>query len=160
MVAQARVTNKPLKNRATDVMINLTSPGDEELECVVGEESGQLESENHPWVSRDVVLFQIPERGSQNERVQYVEDQSSMNCTLISNCGKAFLMSGLTILSTASILEKTRSKKEEDKACPSYVCPCRLSRIHPLPLSLYLRGYVYLEESDMFDMFDQLICLP
>ena len=45
----------------------------------------------------------------------YVEDQSSMNCTLISNCGKAFLMSGLTILSTASILEKTRSNKEEDK---------------------------------------------
>ena len=97
MVAQARVTNKPLKKRATDVMINLTSPGDEELECVVGEESGQLESENHPWVSRNVVLFQIPERGCQNERVQYVEDQSSMNCTLISNCGKAFLMSGLTI---------------------------------------------------------------
>ena len=45
-----------------DVMINLTSPGDEELECVVGEKSGQLESENHPWVSRDVVLFQIPEK--------------------------------------------------------------------------------------------------
>ena len=43
-----------------DVMINLTSPGDEELECVVGEKSGQLESENHPWVSRNVVLFQIP----------------------------------------------------------------------------------------------------
>ena len=97
-------------------MINLTSPGDEELECVVGEESGQLESENHPWVSCDVVLFQIPERGCQNERVQDVEDQSSMNCALISNCGKAFLMSGLTILSTASILEKTRSNKEEDKA--------------------------------------------
>ena len=96
-------------------MINLTSPGDEELECVVGEKSGQLESENHPWVSRDVVLFQIPEEQSQTERVQYVEDQSSMNCTLISNCGKAFLMSGLTILSTASILEKTRSNKEEDK---------------------------------------------
>ena len=125
MVAQARVTNKPLKNRATDVMINLTSPGDEELECVVGEESGQLESENHPWVSRDVVLFQIPERGCQNERVQYVEDQSSMNCTLISNCGKAFLMSGLTILSTASILEKTRSNKEEDKASL-----CKLTKPH------------------------------
>ena len=43
-------------------MINLTSPGDEELECVVGEKSGQLESENHPWVSCDVVLFQIPGR--------------------------------------------------------------------------------------------------
>ena len=52
---------------------------------------------------------------SQIERVRYVEDQSSMNCTLISNCGKAFLMSGLMILSTASILEKTRSNKEEDK---------------------------------------------
>ena len=44
------------------MMINLTSPGDEELECVVGEKSGQLESENHPWVSCDVVLFQIPGR--------------------------------------------------------------------------------------------------
>ena len=52
-----------------DVMINLTSPGDEELECVVGEKSGQLESENHPWISRDIVLFQIPdERGSQTEK--------------------------------------------------------------------------------------------
>ena len=62
---------------------------------------------------------------SQIERVRYVEDQSSMNCTLISNCGKAFLMSGLTILSTASILEKTRSNKEKNK-----VSLCKLTKPH------------------------------
>ena len=110
-----------------DVMINLTSPGDEELECVVGEKSGQLESENHPWVSRDIVLFQIPdERGSQTEKEPLCGGPVVYELHAHLELRQGFLDVRVDDpVDSIHLKEETRSNKEENKASL-----CKLTKPH------------------------------
>ena len=99
-----------------DVMINLASPGDEELECVVGEKSGQLESENHPWVSCDVVLFQIPEEQSQTEKEPLCGGPVVYELHAHLELRQGFLDVRVDDpVDSIHLKEETRSNKEEDK---------------------------------------------